>query len=267
MAWLKKNSNLCWCGFYLAPAPSHPDKSWMGQRSALVAMGWGLMPVYVGQQTAGPGSHAGNPIQGAHDGFQAASLAASESFPRKTCLYLDIEDGSALQPDAAGYFSEWAGAVLAGGFVPGFYCSHNIAAAVAKIAREGNPIPEPRIWAFKVKTTAAHAYGKPLTSFAAQDPANCGFAPAFAWQYEQNAILRLPASSPVAKLTVDLSAARTPDLGRQNRRQPISRRQDRRIPRTPLCWRLWAVSRSSAARHVTTIRSTAANSIRLQFVS
>jgi len=32
MAKLKQNTNLEWCGFYLAPAPSHANTGWMGQR-------------------------------------------------------------------------------------------------------------------------------------------------------------------------------------------------------------------------------------------
>jgi hypothetical protein len=35
MTWLKANTNLGWCGFYLAPAPSHSDSSWIGCRSDL----------------------------------------------------------------------------------------------------------------------------------------------------------------------------------------------------------------------------------------
>lgn len=39
--WLKSNTNLSWCGYYLAPAPNHPDDSWMGNRQALIEQGWG----------------------------------------------------------------------------------------------------------------------------------------------------------------------------------------------------------------------------------
>jgi hypothetical protein len=35
MTWLKANTNLGWCGFYLAPAPSHSDSSWIDCRSNL----------------------------------------------------------------------------------------------------------------------------------------------------------------------------------------------------------------------------------------
>ena len=45
MAWLKGNTNLAWCGYYLAPAPSHPGTSWMMNRVKLVTDGWGLAHV------------------------------------------------------------------------------------------------------------------------------------------------------------------------------------------------------------------------------
>src|SRR4051812_36723144 len=41
-----------WVGYYL-PAPCHNDKSWVGKRDTLRAMGWGIAVVYVGQQTWG----------------------------------------------------------------------------------------------------------------------------------------------------------------------------------------------------------------------
>jgi hypothetical protein len=49
MAHLKQNPNLVWTGFYLGPAPSHSGASWMSRRDFLVASGWGLAPIYVGQ--------------------------------------------------------------------------------------------------------------------------------------------------------------------------------------------------------------------------
>jgi hypothetical protein len=67
MAWLKANTNLVWCGYYLAPAPSHHDTSWMGTRAALAAAGWGVAPVYLGQQITGPGSYNPSLQQGGTD--------------------------------------------------------------------------------------------------------------------------------------------------------------------------------------------------------
>ena len=57
MSWLKANTNLVWCGYYLGPSPSHAGTTWMTRRAALAAAGWGVAPIYVGQQITGPGSH------------------------------------------------------------------------------------------------------------------------------------------------------------------------------------------------------------------
>ena len=56
---LKASTNMTFVAVYLAPAPSHGDPAWMAHVPDLKAAGWGLLPVYVGQQTAGgPGSHS-----------------------------------------------------------------------------------------------------------------------------------------------------------------------------------------------------------------
>ena len=42
MDWLKANTNLVWCGYYLAPSPSQTkDTSWMGKQAYLAGAGWG----------------------------------------------------------------------------------------------------------------------------------------------------------------------------------------------------------------------------------
>ncbi|WP_223879189.1 glycoside hydrolase domain-containing protein [Chitinimonas arctica] len=98
MAWLKANTNLVWCGYYLAPAPSHPGTSWMGQRAALQAAGWGIAPVYVGQQLSSqPGSHTVTAAQGTIDGNQAAALLQTDGFGPGRWVYLDLENGAPYQ--------------------------------------------------------------------------------------------------------------------------------------------------------------------------
>ena len=49
-AWRQPRSPYEWVGYYLQ-APCHRDPSWMGKRSTLTTMGWGLAVLYVGQQT------------------------------------------------------------------------------------------------------------------------------------------------------------------------------------------------------------------------
>jgi hypothetical protein len=212
LAWLKAHTNLSWCGYYLAPAPSHDDTSWMGRREALRAQGWGLVPIFLGQQTAGPGSHNAIGPQGSTDGAQAAELARNEGFPPQSCLFLDWEDGSSPSPQAQAYIAAWANAVAESGYQPGLYCSHGLAPEMAALLGRLNPAPALRIWAWRVATVDTHRYEGSITGFRTVDPAGCGYAPAVAWQCEQNCELSLP-GAPIGSLQVDLSCSIAPDPG------------------------------------------------------
>jgi hypothetical protein len=207
LAWLKTNTSLAWCGYYLAPAPSHADTGWMGWRPTLVANGWGLAPVYLGQQTAGPGAHIVTAEQGGIDGAQAAALAGSEGFPTGATVYLDWEDGSRPGAAAIAYIRAWIAALADAGYSPGLYCSHALAAdLVADLA----PGPIPQIWAWCVATVGRHPYAGDIRTLTASDPAGCGDAHAALWQFEQDAVLSLP-GTPCDGLEVDLSHAAVAD--------------------------------------------------------
>jgi hypothetical protein len=196
MTWLQANTNLVWCGYYLGGAPSHDDTSWMGKQAALTAAGWGIAPVYLGQQVIGPGSHNPSQAQGAIDGAQAAAMMASEGFPAGSCVYLDIENGPPLTPAQQQYVPAWCAAVQAAGYLPGVYCSHVLANNVAAL------VPGCRIWAFKVATTTAGPVAAPYRT---DDPSGSGYPAAAAWQLIQNGILTLQAGT----LQADLSSALT----------------------------------------------------------
>lgn len=203
MAWLKANTNLVWCGYYLGGAPSHPDESWMGKRVALTAAGWGLAPLYVGEQDVPPGSEHPSAAKGRTDGHQAVALMTSEGFAPGTRIFLDLEDGSLLSPLPA-YTAAWIDAVNVGGFQGGVYCSHKIAQHVSDL-RPGVPI-----WAFKVPTTDPH--DSPGPPFREDDPAGSGFAEAVAWQLDQHGTIHVPPAHG-GRLTVDLDSASSPDPG------------------------------------------------------
>lgn len=202
MAWLQANTNFRFVGYYLAPAPSHGDTSWMGQRAGLQAAGWGIAPVYVGQQLHGPGSHHVNGPQGTTDGNDAVALMSGDGFPAGSCVYLDLEDGPPFAAPRTDYVSAWIAAVAAGGFQPGVYCSHLFAATLAAAH------PNARIWAFKVPTTNPNDV--PGTQFDESDPSGSGFPNAFVWQLGQNCKLDLP-GAPNPAPVVDLDTARSAD--------------------------------------------------------
>ena len=204
MAWLKANTNLVWCGYYLGPAPSHSSATWMNHRAALHIAGWGLAPVYVGQQIKGPGRHNVSGPQGTIDGRDAAGLLTADGFAAGTCVYLDLEDGPPFEAPRTDYVAAWVDAVRAGGFQPGVYCSHGFAADV-NAAR-----PQARVWAFKVETTQEHPF--PGVNFPDLHPAGSGYPGAFIWQLGQNCRLTLPAA-PLQSPLVDIDSALTPDPG------------------------------------------------------
>jgi hypothetical protein len=202
MSWLKRNTNLTWTGFYLGVAPSHSQADWMNRRAVLVEQGWGFAPVYLGQQTTGPGSHDSSGPQGTIDGGQAVALMQAAGFPAGRCVYLDIENGPPLSALQIAYIAAWVNEVVAQGFQAGVYCSHLLAAQVHAIS------PAARIWAFRVSTSAPHPV--PGTNFPDLHPAGCGYAGAFAWQLGQECLITVP-PAPQQTLQVDLDTAVTAD--------------------------------------------------------
>lgn len=204
MAWLRANTNLVWCGYYLGPAPSHASQSWMGQRQLLQTAGWGIAPVYVGQQINGPGRHVVSAPQGTIDGNDAVALMSGDGFAVGSCVYLDLEDGPPFTAPRTDYVAAWVNAVATGDFQPGVYCSHDFAADVQALCANT------RIWAYKVGTTAIHPF--PGTNFPDLHPAGCGYTGAYIWQLGQNCRLTL-LTAPLAQPLVDLDTALTPDPG------------------------------------------------------
>lgn len=203
MDWLHAHTNLSWCGFYLAPAPSHQGMSWM-TAPAEAFDGWGRAAIYVGQETTGPGNRNVTAAQGAIDGAQAVYLmgVAAAPFPAGSCVYLDLENGPPMSTMQREYVTAWVDAVAAAGFLPGVYCSFLFAAQVAALR------PNARIWAFHVRTVSPHHVAG--TTFPNPDPATSGFAGASVWQLDDEAIIPCGVA-PGGVLTVDLNSANSAD--------------------------------------------------------
>jgi hypothetical protein len=195
MAWLRKNTNLCWTGFYLK-SPSHHTADWMAQRSALVAQGWELAPIYVGQQVTGPGSHVVTAAQGQIDGNDAAAQMQSAAFPLGSFVFLDLENGPPFSLEQESYVDAWCDAVMRNGFGAGIYCSYLIAAEV-HAAR-----PSARLWAFRVRTTTLHDGG--ASPYPTPDPSASGYADTTMWQHDDEARISTGGG---AYLTVDLNTS------------------------------------------------------------
>jgi hypothetical protein len=203
MSWLKANTNLVWCGYYLAPSPSHPSTTWMTKRATLAGAGWGIAPIYVGQQITGPGSHNASAATGITDGKHAAALMHSEGFAASSCVYLDLENGPPLTAALQDYVANWCDSVAGNGYQPGVYCSHLLALTIHNLRSDC------RMWVFNVSTTQSHPVPKP---FPDPNPSGCGYVGASIWQLGQHCMVGV-APATLGTLNVDLNSAITPDPG------------------------------------------------------
>ena len=199
MARLLAETNLTWCGFYL-PAPSQSGVTWRGKRAALVAQGWGLAPIFVGQQTTGPGAHHVNATQGGADGWRACYAMKAENFSPGSWIYLDLENGPPFTAAQREYVAAWIDAVEACGFRAGVYCSFLFAAEVAAM-RAGI-----RLWVYHVPTTRAHQVGG--KQFPTPELSSSGYAGATMWQRDDMAEL-----ADFGDLLVDLDVSNIRDPG------------------------------------------------------
>lgn len=204
-----------WVGFYL-PSPCHDDKSWTGKRDTLVAMGWGLAVVYVGQQTWGKTPRALTTSQrdalrrrsdcsadlvsadeGTRDGTDAVQRANAEGFPPGAVIFLDLERMETIPAAMRQYYRAWVAQLLANGtFRPGIYAHEHNAQTIfddvkATFVAAGDTTT-PRFWV---------AGGKGFDTGRA--PQDVGYTFAGVWQ----GVIDVARSVAQIKLPVDLNVA------------------------------------------------------------
>ena len=127
----------------------------------------------------------------------------SEGFALGSCIYLDLENGPPLTQPLTDYVANWCDTVSSSGYLPGVYCSHQLALTVHTLRSMC------RIWAFRVQTTQPHPVPKP---FPDPNPSGCGYIGAYAWQLGQNCLIAVVPAN-LSTLDVDLNSALTPILG------------------------------------------------------
>ena len=209
-SWLKPGSPYEWSGYYL-PAPCHKDTTWVGRRSTLQTMGWGLAAIYVGQQTfdgvpivlatkdaaAGGTSFSATArptileesgtaatcsrtllsrAQGLAEADDAITRMAQEGFSASSYIYLDLERMESIPATMDAYYRAWVERILADGrYLPGIYChkfnAPTIYAGVSEVFRASGTNAMPRFWLAS------------STDFAiTKRPTDIGFAFANMWQ-------------------------------------------------------------------------------------
>jgi hypothetical protein len=199
MQTVRAQALIAFTGFYLAPAPSHPNTSWMQKRAFLNSLGYGFAPVYLGQQAAGgPGSHNLSAQQGTLDALNAAQLAAAAGFPHESVIYLDIETGPPMSANYLAYYSAWVQGVVDNGFTPGAYCSHLLAQQVHQSD------PRALLWVFRLQFPNGHHFAPPLPT---PNPALPDAPNATVLQYAQNCPLTVGGLT----LNVDLDSSLVAD--------------------------------------------------------
>lgn len=173
----KQNSNLKFTIYYLAPGPARDDMSWMGvnARPALAAMGWGFLPIYLGQQKEHTSRHTKE--QAEIDALQAISEAQAEGFPSGTYIYFDVEAGDEYTSDYLVYLTNWCGYLKArSSYKPGIYCSYKRANQIENmISAMGG-----RVYCYRIGTYTGNSGIDPAPS-----PTDCSVDFATTWQLEQ----------------------------------------------------------------------------------
>src|SRR6185436_17073878 len=204
-----------WVGYYL-PSPCHADKSWTGKRDTLLAMGWGVAVVYVGQQTWGKTPRNLSPAQldavrrksdcatdlisaseGRSNADEAVSRASTEGFPDGAVVFLDLERMEKVPPAMKEYYRAWAARMLEmGKYRPGFYAhQHNaveVFTDVKQVFEAAGNTEDPRMWI---------AGGKDFHEGRA--PQDVGFAFAGVWQ----GVIDVARSVANLRLPVDVNVA------------------------------------------------------------
>ena len=114
------DSPFYYTGFYLGPAPCHPDASFMDKRQVLINQGWGLLPVFVGHQA---NYRYLSYKAGAGDADTAAVLMARAGFPQNSVVFLDIETSHTVNDRYLSYISGWVNEIQNQGYTAGIYCN------------------------------------------------------------------------------------------------------------------------------------------------
>ncbi len=201
------NTNLKWCGFYLTPAPNQGAKlGWMDKRAFLTGLGLGLAPIYVGEQqikvcptcSANPST-----AKGTTDAANAIALATTAGFPPGSVIYLDIETGDKVSGPMRDYYNSWVAGIIAGGFLPGVYCSHVIARQLKTF--DSRPV----FWVFNISKYTGGAKASYQNPLPAPEPLLSGIEFSTNWQLAQAVgSVKMPGQT-IAN--IDLDSASVPD--------------------------------------------------------
>jgi len=181
-------------GYWLNAPPGGSTKPWTGKREILRRAGFGFLVLFNGRLQRDLRNPSRATMLGKGDAASAAQAARREGFPLGTTIFLDQEEGGAMEAEQMAYIEAWVKGVRAAGFRTGIYCSGMPAAAgkgvlvttAADIRARFEPRGAAEGIAFFVYNDACPpspgcAYAKEPPS-----PAASGIAFASVWQFAQS---------------------------------------------------------------------------------
>lgn len=162
--WLRE-SPYRWVGYYL-PAPCYTGVSWVGTRERIATIGWGIAPLFVGEQdwsaiqpgdttVAEQGARCTTQNltieQGVAHAIAADSIMQAEGFPPGTPVFLDVERMERVSRAMEEYVNSWFTEMLARGrYTPALYAHERNVTPLFERARvafaEAGRSDQPFLW-------------------------------------------------------------------------------------------------------------------------
>jgi|HubBroStandDraft_6_1064221.scaffolds.fasta_scaffold09760_2 hypothetical protein len=126
-----KAQGFSWTASYLE-APSHSNASWPTY-AEITASGLSVIPLWVGGQITGPGSHLVSGPAGAAEATSCVNELQAKGYPAGHGVAFDTENGAPVPQNQTDHLTTWRDGVRSGGFRAMVYCSHVNQAAMAAI--------------------------------------------------------------------------------------------------------------------------------------
>lgn len=181
-------------GYWLNAPPGGSTKPWTGKRATLENAGFGFLVLFNGRLQRELQNPARATLIGIDDAQAAAQTAASEGFRAGTVIFLDQEEGGAMEPEQMAYIEAWVNGVMAAGFRAGIYCSGMPAPAGKGVfVKTADDIRNQLKGYDRVSTIAFFVYNdacppSPGCAYLKEPPlpSECGVAFASVWQFAQS---------------------------------------------------------------------------------
>ena len=109
-------------GYWLNNPPRARTNTWLGNRKAVEAAGFGFLILFNGRLDTDLKKAPDPSTLGKSDAVEAAATARQDGFPVGAVIFLDQEEGGRMLPEQRAYIHAWVDGVNASGFHAGIYC-------------------------------------------------------------------------------------------------------------------------------------------------